>query len=135
MSLLDRAPGLTCATCGHPFDGRLARRTETGWTHTHNCALCAVDDCEKPVHSAGFCGAHWHRWRRHGDPLGGRPTPRRLEIEDVEWMVETGENLTGAARRLERSTEALLQSLRRRGRNDLASKLTAREPHHYGVAS
>lgn len=34
--------------------------------------LCAVLGCEKPRQCQGFCQAHYTRWRRHGDPLGGR---------------------------------------------------------------
>lgn len=30
-------PGLTCATCGDPFGGRLARRTRAGWVHARRC--------------------------------------------------------------------------------------------------
>lgn len=26
-----------------------------------------------PAHGRRFCGRHNHRWRRHGDPLGGGP--------------------------------------------------------------
>lgn len=32
---------------------------------------CSIPDCGKPVHGRGWCEAHWVRWRRHGDPLGG----------------------------------------------------------------
>ena len=30
---------------------------------------CAVEGCEGPVRSRGWCGAHYTRWRKHGDPL------------------------------------------------------------------
>lgn len=32
---------------------------------------CSIEDCEKPRKARGWCGAHWARWRAHGDPLGG----------------------------------------------------------------
>lgn len=32
---------------------------------------CNIDGCEKPRKARGWCGAHWARWRAHGDPLGG----------------------------------------------------------------
>jgi hypothetical protein len=32
---------------------------------------CSVPNCAKPHDSHGFCGSHAHRFRRHGDPLGG----------------------------------------------------------------
>jgi 5-methylcytosine-specific restriction endonuclease McrA len=36
---------------------------------------CAIDGCTKPVgkvKSRGWCTAHYTRWQRHRDPLGGR---------------------------------------------------------------
>lgn len=30
--------------------------------------------CSKPTHAKGLCLAHYNRLRRHGNPLGGRPT-------------------------------------------------------------
>jgi hypothetical protein len=35
---------------------------------------CSIEGCEKPVQARGWCSAHWARWKRHGDPLGGRNT-------------------------------------------------------------
>ena len=34
--------------------------------------LCAITDCSKKATQRGWCGAHYMRWRAHGDPLGGR---------------------------------------------------------------
>lgn len=36
---------------------------------------CSVADCGKPAYRKGLCDAHRLRLRRHGDPLGGGPTP------------------------------------------------------------
>ena len=37
---------------------------------------CTIDGCDgKPV-GRGWCSKHWQRWRKHGDPLGGAPSPR-----------------------------------------------------------
>ena len=33
--------------------------------------LCSIEGCGRPVDARGWCKAHWKRWRRHGDPLGG----------------------------------------------------------------
>jgi len=30
---------------------------------------CAVDGCERPPDSRGWCQMHYDRWRKHGDPL------------------------------------------------------------------
>lgn len=32
---------------------------------------CSIENCEKPRLARGWCSAHWTRWKRHGDPLGG----------------------------------------------------------------
>src|SRR5690242_5616667 len=33
--------------------------------------ICSVDGCNKAAWRRGWCGAHYARFRRHGDPLGG----------------------------------------------------------------
>lgn len=47
--------------------------------------ICAVEGCEKPVLKRQWCSAHYHRWKRHGDPLAGRPAPYG---EPLRWMRE-----------------------------------------------
>lgn len=39
---------------------------------------CKIDWCDKPARTRGWCQAHYRRWQRHGDPLGGgtRHKPR-----------------------------------------------------------
>lgn len=40
---------------------------------------CSVDGCAKPRHGQGWCGMHYVRWERYGDPLASAPeTPERL---------------------------------------------------------
>lgn len=40
--------------------------------------ICAVEGCCKKIHAGGYCGAHYNRLIRHGDPLaGGRPREKR----------------------------------------------------------
>lgn len=34
---------------------------------------CSIDGCAKPVHAKRLCSAHYHRVRRHGDPLAQVP--------------------------------------------------------------
>jgi hypothetical protein len=33
---------------------------------------CAVDGCEQPHEAKGFCGKHYMRFKRHGDPLAAK---------------------------------------------------------------
>lgn len=33
---------------------------------------CTIEGCEKLIHAGGLCQLHYHRRRRHGDPLAGR---------------------------------------------------------------
>ena len=33
--------------------------------------ICSIAGCGKPTKGRGWCAAHYHRWTRHGDPLGG----------------------------------------------------------------
>lgn len=35
---------------------------------------CSIPGCTKRPRSRSWCHAHYVRWRRHGDPLGGRRT-------------------------------------------------------------
>jgi len=39
--------------------------------------ICSVEGCGKPIFTepSGLCCAHYTRQRRHGDPLGGKPSP------------------------------------------------------------
>lgn len=33
---------------------------------------CTIDGCTRRVRARGWCGAHYERWKRNGDPTGGR---------------------------------------------------------------
>jgi 5-methylcytosine-specific restriction endonuclease McrA len=37
--------------------------------------MCSIPSCESPVLARGWCSAHYQRWRHHGDPLAGAPSP------------------------------------------------------------
>lgn len=34
--------------------------------------LCSIEGCGKKHFTRGWCGAHYYKWKKHGDPLGGR---------------------------------------------------------------
>lgn len=33
-------------------------------------AFCSVAECDRAPHARGLCGAHYQKWKVHGDPLG-----------------------------------------------------------------
>lgn len=50
-------------------------------------SYCSVEGCEDRCHGRGYCRVHYKRWQRHGDPLGGGPSPqsravRSCSVED-----------------------------------------------------
>ena len=47
---------------------------------TATVKLCAVEGCERPRHAGGLCGSHYHRFVRHGDPLGGRQPDKQCAV-------------------------------------------------------
>lgn len=42
---------------------------------------CKIEACEKPVRTGGWCNAHYLRFLRHGDPLGGKAALYRNPTE------------------------------------------------------
>lgn len=52
---------------------------------------CSVDICNSPAFAKGYCGSHYMRMRRHGDPLAGR-TP---EGEPLRFVHEVAIHHTG----------------------------------------
>lgn len=46
---------------------------------------CTVVGCNKPYHAHNFCSAHFHRWKRHGDPLKGNPMGRKGPMKGTKY--------------------------------------------------
>lgn len=101
-------PGLTCSSCSGRLYPRTARRSETGWVHADHRT----------------CLAH----RRNVEAR------RRAQerAEDVRWMAETGECLTGAAKRIGLARGTLERWLRDHGMRDTLAALQSREPFAAG---
>ena len=54
---------------------------------------CSVEDCEKRHVARGWCGAHYRRWRKHGDPLAGGTcyaTPEEAFLARTEPLLWSG---------------------------------------------
>lgn len=123
-------PGLTCGRCERALYPHLARTTDDGYAHAADCPrLCAIDGCEKPHKARGYCNRHYIAWKDHGNPLAGRT----WELEDIEWMVQHGESLDGAAARVGLRPGSLADALRRQGRRDLCDRLIAQNPHDWNL--
>lgn len=45
--------------------------------------MCAVEGCTKRRRARGWCGAHYERWRRWGDPTGMPPKPTPPSPEEI----------------------------------------------------
>jgi hypothetical protein len=86
---------------------------------------CGVEGCERPYSERGFCGLHVARWRRHGDPLGGRPERRdhQTTLEEVLWLREGGASPYETMAALGTSAATLARTMQRVGRPDLAAWL------------
>ncbi len=53
---------------------------------------CSIQDCVKPAKGRGWCGMHWYRWRKHGDPLfTTRPPDSSSLAEYVDKRLHPGE--------------------------------------------
>jgi transposase-like protein len=84
---------------------------------------CTVEGCENKHLARGYCRRHYGNF-----VLGQTPQPsRRIELEDIEWMAETGECWSRAAARLGVKPNTLQRKLEREGRYDLISALRRRE--------
>lgn len=49
--------------------------------------ICAVDGCDRYVHGGAYCQPHYHRWKRHGDPLAGARTRITGDDERRFWSL------------------------------------------------
>lgn len=64
-------------------------------------------------------------------PKGWTEETNRARLEDLQWMADTGEHLTGAATRLRITPDALWKWCHRHGHLDLWQRLAHRDPDYH----
>lgn len=73
-----------------PGPGR-PRRALTSPTYVEvkmaEISLCSIPDCDKNSEKRGWCGMHYRRWQRHGDPVAGKP-PRVSPGSKLQWLID-----------------------------------------------
>ena len=56
----------------------------------NDSSICAIEGCHKKTDTRGWCKAHYRRWHRHGDPLGGNVSRGKSAEENFknrsEWV-------------------------------------------------
>lgn len=54
--------------------------------------ICSIGDCGRPAWARSWCGTHYRRWQRTGDPLGSTarttPSPSTCSIEGCDDDVK-----------------------------------------------
>lgn len=54
---------------------------------------CTIDECGRKHLARGYCGKHYQRWRKHGDPHAGWTVYRDTEQRFVARVAWDGEHL------------------------------------------
>lgn len=52
--------------------------------------ICSIDGCGKPIRCRNWCRNHYDRWLRHGNPLGGSPSPSPAPLDGRCSIVDCG---------------------------------------------
>lgn len=87
---------------------------------------CAVEGCESPVKTRGWCQRHYTRWRRYGNPLsvgtGFRSDLSTAEIvEEIDWLRGGGVSPDLICDMLKVQRESLYRRLLRAGYREHAA--------------
>lgn len=49
--------------------------SDKGKDKTSSYPTCSIADCDRRAITRGWCKNHYERWRKHGSPTGGAPSP------------------------------------------------------------
>lgn len=52
--------------------------------------VCSIPECKRPARGRGWCGTHWLRWRKYGDPLYLKPRKpaSRCSIDSCDRVMQ-----------------------------------------------
>lgn len=89
--------------------------------------VCSIPACGKPHYAHGWCNAHWGRWRRNGDPLGGGTAPGEVQryFNEVVMTYEGDECLTWPYQRDKKGYARFDKD----GRGHLVARIICKEVH------
>lgn len=59
---------------------------------------CSVGGCGKPIKAQRLCAAHYGRWRKYGNPLGGGPMRKPASLQIVKQCSVDGCNAVATTR-------------------------------------
>jgi hypothetical protein len=83
--------------------------------------LCSVVGCSRPHLARDWCGKHWRRWHRHGDPLalvigqdGDNPSPCRVCGTEIAPRERGNVSVYCSDRCLRRAHRERMNALRER---------------------
>lgn len=86
---------------------------------------CSTEGCGKAAYARGLCRRCYAALMRAGLPRVHRHQRASVYVDDVAWMLASGETHPDMiAARCGIQRESLVKALRRAGRPDLAARLT-----------
>lgn len=120
--IADYQAGKTCAEIASARD--ISQSTVNNWVRDAGLSRprawrpaprpCTIEGCTEKHVARGYCRTHYGRIIRGHEPRGVvAPFNRQDRIEDCRWMAAGGESLTGAAKRIGITTNALETWLRK----------------------
>lgn len=75
---------------------------------------CSVVGCDRGAHTRGWCGKHYQKWKRHGDPTGTRKrVPAKWYTDGYGYVAKRVTLEDGTVRRIWQHRVVMEESLDR----------------------